>query len=107
MCTLFVLSIYLMHSLHQLGALLAQEGLLSAPVTLAFDKLSVTIAGNEVLRNVSGVIAPGACGFKSRGFFCYYIRTACTLLVTQTGKYPDRSGFRAHKFLACRLHRIM
>ncbi len=48
----------------QLGALLAQEGLLSAPVTLAFDKLSVTIAGNEVLRNVSGVIAPGACVFK-------------------------------------------
>ncbi len=53
----------------QLGALLAQEGLLSAPVTLAFDKLSVMIAGNEVLRNVSGVIAPGACVFNLMGFF--------------------------------------
>ncbi len=30
-------------------------------MTLGFDQLSVTIGGNAVLRNVSGVIAPGAC----------------------------------------------
>jgi ABC-type uncharacterized transport system YnjBCD ATPase subunit len=58
-----MLDAFSMHQFGQLGSILAQDGLLSAPVTLSFDQLTFKKTANNaeqvLLNGVSGVIAPG------------------------------------------------